>query len=191
MRKFIVCCLVLAFCGPSVLLARYSSEKNEPPIESYEKIGLSEFSRLVYEGVSPDQMKRILIECPAGSELPFKFSLRGDVFCFEPTQDVSFSIKLTKTCYLTHLPKLGLVFSTDMRNWRKFVDFFVGRAAMAFTVEKQIPTASFELDLNENLNRWEVPFGPNSSNGGRTRYSYQYHTDPIPYHSWTPEEADK
>ncbi len=191
MKNRMLCCLLL----PIALFGRSFEKLPKPQFETYEKISLQEFSKMVHEGVAPKKLHNILIECPAGTEIPFKFSLRGDIFSFEPTSDVKFSIKVLKTCYLTHLPSLGLVFSTDLKDWRKAEEFFVGKFAAAFMMENQIPTSCFELELHEKTNRIEFPIGfswtPQTYPHTKTQYSYRYNSEPFPHHVWEPKEDNQ
>lgn len=187
MKNWIVYCLLL----PVALFGRSLEKLSPPDFETYEKISLQELSKIVHEGVAPRKFQNILIECPAGTEIPFKFSLRGDVFSFEPSSDVKFSIKVLKTCYMTHLPSLGLVFSTDLKNWRKANEFFVGKFAAAFMMENQIPTSCFELELHEKTNRVEIPIGDSFSPNTKIRYSHRYNSQPFPHHVWEPTEEEQ
>ena len=177
--------LLLLLCGFSSLFSRHNEIENSN--ENYEKISLNELSQLLFQGVSQEQLKNIIVECPAGSELPVKFTLRGEIFSFEPSKDVAFSVKLLKPCYLKYQPKEGVVISVDLKHWKKFEHFFVGKAAASFTNENQIPTANFEIELNEQSHRWEIPIGPDVNICScKTKYYYNFHTYPEPSYTVTP-----
>lgn len=181
MKNFIKCCLLLALCGPSLLLGRHTSNE-EIPVKSYQKMSLSEFSALIFEGTAPRKLKNLIIECPEGSELPFKLTLNGDLFTFGPSQDLQFSLILKKTCYLTHLPTEGTVFSTDMKNWKKADDFFfMKRASIGLFNENKQPTATFEVDLAEQT----------TTLSHRPRYIHHSYKEPVPHEVWAPEEHDE
>ncbi len=180
MKTTILLSVLVAICGSAPLFC-----ENLP----YKKMTLSEFGQQLYDGVDPKQFGNVLVECPAGSELPFKFSLRGDVFCFEPTQDVKFSIKLVKTCYLKFDSSNGLVFSTDLHHWKDFAAFFIGQASASFNIENNVPVATFEMELHENTNRIAVPIGSSFQSRNHVKYEYGYHDEETPRHTWTPAES--
>ena len=184
MKKLVLFLLIAVCRSTSLFSSHYEIESSN---DNYEKITLQQFSQLLYQGASKDQLKNLLVECPAGSELPFRFTLRGEIFSFEPSKDVAFSIKLLKTCYLKYEPKMGLVLSVDLKNWKKFENFFVGKAAASFTNENQVPTANLEIELNEQTHRWEVPFGQTANLCNcKTQYYYNYRTYPEPSYTVTP-----
>lgn len=139
-------CSLLVVC--SALQADSFSEKIRRQIQDCTKITLSEYVQMSCRGASDEELSKLVVECPQGAEAPFRFSLRGDLFCFEPTEDVSFSIKVLKTCYLTPFGCEPAI-STDMVHWKRPEDFFFGKATFTIGNEDKQSGAFFGLELNE------------------------------------------
>ena len=112
MKNMLSHLLVLALIGPSLLLAKDRSKKNETQ-EEPTIVTLAEFSKAIEAGFEVEKFKNVILECPQGAELPLKMTIRGDMFSLEPNL---LTLKLLKTCYI----KSGmgsLKFSSDLKKW--------------------------------------------------------------------------
>lgn len=175
--------LLLAFIGPSLLLAKDSSKKNETQ-EEPTILTLAEFSKAMEAGMEIEKFKNVILECPQGSELPFKMTIRGDMLSLEPNL---LTLKLLKPCYI----KSGmgsLKFSSDLKKWEDFSEFFTGKTAASLDFQNQETQINLELELNLHKNRWELPL---------QQYPKAYRKDvyhrEVYIHNWpsTPQTTDR
>ena len=141
----------------SIFLLSYSALCGEES-DNQMVINLQDFSRYLVEGVELGKLKNIILACPAGSEIPLRLTIRGDVFSFVAGETLPLSIKVLNTCYLKHQGK-GLLFSRDMQTWKDFSEVFTGKAAAALTFQDNVATGNMEIEINHQTNRWEVAFG--------------------------------
>jgi hypothetical protein len=144
--------LVLALAGPCLLLAKDRSEKRTEQ-EEPKMISLSDFAKGIEIGMPMEQLTNTIIECAQGTELPVKMTIQGDMLSLEPNL---FTIKLLKTCYIKS-GKGPLLFSSDLKKWQKFADYFVGKTAASLNFQDQFAQINLELELNQRKNRWEAP----------------------------------
>ena len=144
--------LLLALVGPSLLMAKDRSEKSTDQ-EEFNMMSLGDFAKAIEAGMPIDKMRHIILECAQGTELPLKMTIRGDVLTLEPNL---FTLKLLKTFYIKS-GKGPLLFSSDMKDWKEFSEFFLGKAAASLDFQNQLAQVNLELELNQRKNRWEVP----------------------------------
>ena len=152
MKNMLSHLLLLALIGPSLLLARDGAKKNETP-EEPTIVTLAEFSKAIEAGMDLEILKNVILECPQGAELPFKMTIRGDMLSLEPNL---LTLKLLKPCYI----KSGmgsLKFSSDLKKWEEFSEFFTGKTAASLEFQNQATQINLELELNLHRNRWELP----------------------------------
>lgn len=167
--------LILALIGPSLLLAKDHSKKKEAQ-EEPTIITLAEFSKAIEAGMDLEKIKNIILECPQGAELPIKMTIRGDMLALEPNQ---LTIKLLKPCYIKS-GRESIKFSSDLKKWEEFSEFFVGKTAASLEFQNQATQINLELELNLHKNRWEVPL------------QYQAPCKNVYIHTWpTPQIPDR
>jgi hypothetical protein len=152
MKNILPRLLILALIGPSLLLAKDHSKKKETQ-EEPTIVTLAEFSKTLEAGIELDKIKNIILECPQGAELPIKMTIRGDMLSLEPNL---LTIKLLKPCYIKS-GKGSLKFSSDLKKWVEFSEFFIGKAAASLEFQNLATLINLELELNLHKNRWELP----------------------------------
>ena len=173
MKNMLLRLLVLTLIGPSLLLARDRSKKNESQ-EEPTILTLAEFSKAMEAGMEVEKFKNVILpNALKEPELPPKMTtIRGDIFSLEPNL---LTLKLLKTCYIRS--GMGsLKFSSDLKQWEEFSEFFTGKAAAALEFQSQVTLINMELELNLHRNRWELPL-------------QQYHRTPcknVYIHTWSP-----
>jgi len=160
---------LLTLMGPVLLFGKVrpeNSEQEQPNIMS-----LADFAKCIETGMPLENLRNLILECPKGAELPLKMTILGDTLSLEPN---FFTLKLLKPIYLKS-GKGPLMFSSDLKEWQEFSEFFVGKAAAALDFQSQVAQVNFELELNQQKNRWEIPLTYNDQ-----RYREIY------IHTWTP-----
>jgi hypothetical protein len=96
------------------------------------------------QGNTPD----MIVECRAGTYLPFTMSLTGEFVALEGADETSLYLKLLQTCYVRCLGEGNFLFSTDLQQWKSHSEFFTGRVEVHVSLQDGVPAAGVDLDLN-------------------------------------------
>ena len=122
-----------------------------PSTQTYNQfIGLSNLSERMIHDFSQGNMSDFILECPAGTSLPFKLTLKGELLALESA--ATEQLHVLKTCYVRCPEKENFLFSTDLQTWKSFAEFFTGEIKVSIELESGEPMAGLQLELNQRRN---------------------------------------
>lgn len=107
----------------------------------YRVIPISDF-----DGVENLFETQTVLECTAGTILPFGLSLQGEFLSLE--EGAISTIKVLKTCYIKFLEDT-MLFSADLQEWKSFEDFFTGNIQLVINSDDIMPALQLNLELNQ------------------------------------------
>lgn len=143
--KLFGCALMMAVAATQFVAA--------PKTQVYDQIiQLSDLSDRVIQDFSQGNMGDFVVECPAGSSLPFKLTLKGEFLGLESTQSAPLYLNVLKTCYVRCKKKENFLFSTDLQTWKDFSEFFTGELRVSVEAENGGPIAGLQFELNQRKN---------------------------------------
>jgi len=140
-------CVLMAVAGSAQLIAAPTLKTTEWPQNKI--ISLSELNDRVIQDFSNGKISDVIVECPEGTSLPFKLTLKGQFLALESTSIAPFYLKVLKTCYVRCEGKENFLFSTDLQTWKGFSEFFTGELKVSVDTEDGGPVAGLELELNQ------------------------------------------
>jgi hypothetical protein len=134
------CALMMAVATTQLVAA--------PKTQSYNQIiCLSDLNDKVIQDFSQGNMGDFVVECPAGTSLPFKLTLKGEFLELGSTQSPQLYLNVLKTCYVRCEEKGNFLFSTDLQTWEDFSEFFTGSLNVSVQAEKGGPVANLQFEL--------------------------------------------
>jgi hypothetical protein len=143
--KLFGCALMMAVAATQLVAA--------PKTQVYDQIiRLTDLNDRVIQDFSQGNMGDFVVECPAGSSLPFKLTLKGEFLGLESTQSAPLYLNVLKTCYVRCEEKENFLFSTDLRTWKNFSEFFTGELRVSVEAENGGPIAGLQFELNQRKN---------------------------------------
>lgn len=89
----------------------------------------------------------VIVRCPEGIFLPFHMNIKGEFLDLDPTPLVY--IKVVKTCYIKCLGPQVLLFSSDLKVWKNFDEFFTGSINLSYKIEDKEPAIGLNALLNQ------------------------------------------
>ncbi len=98
---------------------------------------------------SEGKMSHFILECPEGVSIPLTLNLLGEFFVLEPSLMAQPTLKLLKTCYVRCVEKENFLFSTDLKTWKGFSEFFTGTLTVSLSQENDEPVAGLQIELNQ------------------------------------------
>lgn len=126
---------LIAFCGQI-----NSQELQLVPIQDLSQLDLD----TIMQGNHPE----LCIELPAKTIFPMHFFLRGNLLRY--AQEPAGQIEIQQTFYMRCI-ELEPQFSTDLIEWKPFVEFVTGTVTMRLIIENGLPIfkAGAEIDFRE------------------------------------------
>lgn len=141
--KLFGCVLIMAIATTGLMAAPKTQPHNQV-------ICLSDLSEQVIHDFSHGNMRDYIVECPEGSSLPFRLTLKGEFLGLESAGPLQLNI--LKTCYIRCEEKETFLFSTDLQTWKGFSEFFTGEVRVSVEREQGGPVAGLQLELNQRKN---------------------------------------
>jgi len=121
-----------------------------PKTQSHNQvICLSDLNEQTMQDFSHGNMGNCVVECPEGTSLPFKLTLKGE---FLGLDSVAQELHVLKTCYVRCIEKENFLFSTDLHAWQDFAEFFTGEIRVSVERENGEPMVGLQLELNQRKN---------------------------------------
>lgn len=112
-------------------------------------IQLSDLNDRVIQDFSQGNLGDFVVECPAGTSLPFKLTLKGEFLGLESNSIAPLQLNVLKTCYVRCEEKENFLFSTDLQTWKGFPEFFTGNLKISVETENGSPVAGLQFELNQ------------------------------------------
>lgn len=112
-------------------------------------ICLSDLNDKVIQDFSQGNMGDLVIECPAGASLPFKLKVEGEFLGLGSAPLTPLNLNVLKTCYIRCEEKENFLFSTDLKTWKAFSEFFTGSLNVSVEAENGKPMAGLQFELNQ------------------------------------------
>jgi hypothetical protein len=110
---------------------------------------LSDLDDRMMNDFSEGKMSHFILECPEGVSIPFKLDLKGEFLVLESALMAQLSLKILKTCYVRCEEKENFLFSTDLKAWKGFSEFFTGAITVSLGQENDEPVAGLQIELNQ------------------------------------------
>lgn len=98
----------------------------------------------LFSGYSED----LILECPEGIELPFRFNLGGDFLSVESAEESVQTVKVLKTFYVKSFGG-ELLFSANLVEWQEFGDFFKGSVGASVGHYDGRQNIGLSIELNQ------------------------------------------
>jgi len=105
--------------------------------------------RVVQDFVQGNLGDFFVVECTEGAYLPLKLNLSGEFLSLIAESSSPIYIKVMKTCYIRSDGQMNFLFSTDLKNWKNFSEFFKGELNASVLPTDQGPIAQLHFDLNQ------------------------------------------
>ena len=143
--KLFGCALMMGVIGTQLMAAPTS----KPELLSNQIIRLSNLSDRVIQDFSQGHMGDLVVECLAGTNLPFKLTLKGEFLGLDTDSSTPLYLKVLKTCYVRCEEKEHFLFSSDLQTWKEFSEFFTGELKVSVEAENGGPVAGLQFELNQ------------------------------------------
>jgi len=137
--------ICITIIGSSQLLA--SSYLGSEETGANQIISLLEINERTVRDFSEGKMGGYILECPEGTHLPLEMILSGEFLALESHERTH--LKILKTCYIQCKERENFLFSTDLKKWETFSDFFIGKLKVSLNVQNDELVAEVELELNQ------------------------------------------
>lgn len=118
-------------------------------LASRQMIRLSEVSDRVMQDFSEGRRTDVVVECLAGTNLPFRLAVEGEFLGLDANLTEPLYLKVLKTCYVRCEERGHFLFSADLQDWREFSEFFTGEFKVSLEVEDGGPVASLQFELRQ------------------------------------------
>ena len=110
-------------------------------------VALQDMNNEMLEGFFTGKIPGVVLECTEGLNLPFNLMLKGQYLVLDSADSAS-TIKILKKCFIK-CEKNEVFFSSDLKSWKTFQDFFTGAIGVSVSVDQGTPTVCLNLELNE------------------------------------------
>ena len=124
------------------------------PLET--TISLCDLNDQLIQEFSYGTRRDLIVECPEGASLAFKLTLKGEFLALESAAIAPLSavvtplyLRILKTCYIRCEGRENFLFSTDLKNWKGFSEFFTGELKVSVETDNAGPVAALQLELSE------------------------------------------
>ncbi len=117
--------------------------------DDYDIISLEDVCDDIGKAFFSGSMPLLVIECPEGTILPLRISIKGD--CVSIEDDNLLFMKILHPCYVRYEHN-DLLFSTDLLNWTTTSAFFSGDMHIFLGMVDDFPEVELRFDLNHNVN---------------------------------------
>lgn len=112
-----------------------------------EPVSILDFKDHVYQEFIQGKLDDVIIKYPEGTIVPLKLSLKGDVLAIDSTGEIN--LKTLKTCYIRCPSQDHLLFSSDLKEWKTFPEFFMGNIKMSIKPQNIEHVANLEMELDQ------------------------------------------
>lgn len=112
-------------------------------------INLVDLSDSVVQDFTQGKLSDTIIECMEGTMLPFIITVKGEFLSMESASIAPLYLKVLKTCYVRCEEKENFLFSTDLKTWKGFSEFFTGELKVTVRADNAGPVAGIEFELNQ------------------------------------------
>lgn len=137
------------FFGITLMMAVATVQLMAAPHSYNQIIQLSDLNDRMIKDFSQGDMNDFVVECRAGTSLPFKLILKGEFLGLEANSIAPLQLNVLKTCYVRCEGKENFLFSTDLRDWKGFSEFFTGSLNVSVEAEDGGPIAGLQFELNQ------------------------------------------
>ncbi len=127
----------------SIHLVEASSTKAQ------EMIQLTDLNEQTIYDFTHGKMRDSIIECPKGSTLPLTIEIKGSFLELHSASESPLYLTLSQTCYVRCNAQEKFLFSSDLRSWKPFSEFFTGEIKASLERDSSGPLASLQIELNK------------------------------------------
>lgn len=118
---------------------RFSQEIKVVPLTSLTDHDLKE----IMEGKHPE----IAIEFSTHTHLPITFYLKGDLVNLAENDKKGGTIEIKQTLYVRYIEE-ELILSSDLIDWRPFIEFITGTASVGLSIQDGQPSITVGSETN-------------------------------------------
>lgn len=123
----------------------FSTDNSNESFDDFQIINVSNLTEKNLANLMNDQTPNLVIEFNEGTVLPLSLVFDGNLFELIPTKQSLLKVK--ETIYVCFIQG-DMFFSSDLKNWKSFADFFTGSVSFGIAVEDGQPEIKFITDLN-------------------------------------------
>jgi len=103
----------------------------------------SEMLERFFTGETPS----VVLECTEGLSLPFNLRVKGQYLALDYENSTS-AITIVKKCFIK-CEENEFLFSTDLKSWKPFQEFFTGEIGVSVNVDEGLPTVCLNIEINQ------------------------------------------
>lgn len=151
MKKMVTISLALvAVCGALFAATtnfRLIPESEENLSQNLRVVKLHHLTNDELNEVMRGEHPEMVVEFPAQTTLPFNFFLKGDLVNLIGNEGNFGIVEIKQTFYARDLGE-GVRFSTNLTEWKPFLEFITGNASLALTIQEGQPTIVLGAEVN-------------------------------------------
>ncbi len=136
------------------LFAAHQASMNHAPVcavaDDLASLPIIQWDNLTKEQIEGffSQKERFIVACPAGTQLPVKLSVKGDIFTM---RDIEQTITILKECYVAYSNGQLLIRTKSGGCWKSPQEFYTGSLHALFTTDHGKIEAEVTAELNERI----------------------------------------
>lgn len=152
MKKLAIVPLALmAICGSVVAASAdfsINSKTWEPVSQNIKVINICDLIDSDLNEIMLGNRPQIAVEFSAQTILPISFFLKGDLVNLVENEGNSGAVAIMQTFY-ARIVQQELILSTDMTNWKPFLEFITGTASVSLSIQDGKPSIIVGTEANQ------------------------------------------
>jgi hypothetical protein len=113
----------------------------------YRVVALQDMKSEMLERFFTGKTPGVVLECTEGLSLPFNLRLKGQYLALDSENSTS-EITIVKKCFIK-CEENKFFFSSDLKSWKLFQDFFTGQIGVSVNVDEGKPTVCLNIEINQ------------------------------------------
>lgn len=148
----------LTLIAISMCLSGFSISKEFLPKSKPWEISQDDLKIINILDISSDELSEIMeennpnlaIEFSEHTNLPFNFYLKGDLINLISKQEDVGQLEIKQTFYLRCVDR-ELILSSDLSEWKSFLEFVTGNASFAISIRDKRPSIELGSEANRRI----------------------------------------
>ncbi|MBA3722368.1 MAG: hypothetical protein H0W88_08195 [Parachlamydiaceae bacterium] len=117
--------------------------------ESVKVVNVLDISESDLNKLKDGEMGNVAVEFSKGTQMPIKFFLSGELIKLLVDEKTPSKLIEIKTTFYVRFVNDGLIFSTNLSEWKPFMEFITGNASVEIGTQngKRVITSGAEINL--------------------------------------------